>query len=206
MVRMSDGAEILVRRNGTAPVAALAWNAKGTLLAFAAGGWRRRSAGALATGIGSAVPVPGEQCVSASVDSAGSFAVNEMSPDETRRAYRKDTASRLRAGRGGACRIRSFASADRDPQPAGGAGDPTAAIVTCTCGSGQATGRIEARRRAPDHAGARACPSRRGGAEGGRDAGAAARSGRKDRRADPGQKIVFSSRRRASFLRSLTTQ
>lgn len=35
MVRMEDGAEILVRRNGTPPVAALAWNAKGTLLAFA---------------------------------------------------------------------------------------------------------------------------------------------------------------------------
>jgi WD40 repeat protein len=35
MVRLADGAEILVRRNGTAPVAALAWNAKGTLLAFA---------------------------------------------------------------------------------------------------------------------------------------------------------------------------
>ena len=36
MVRMADGAEVLVRRNGTAPVSALAWNAKGTLLAFAA--------------------------------------------------------------------------------------------------------------------------------------------------------------------------
>jgi hypothetical protein len=37
MVRMDDGAEILVRRRqGTAAVAALAWNAKGTLLAFAA--------------------------------------------------------------------------------------------------------------------------------------------------------------------------
>jgi WD40 repeat protein len=36
MVRLHDGAEILVRRNGTAPVAGLAWNAKGTLLAFAA--------------------------------------------------------------------------------------------------------------------------------------------------------------------------
>ncbi len=36
MVRMTDGAEILVRRNGTAPVSALAWNAKGTLLAFGA--------------------------------------------------------------------------------------------------------------------------------------------------------------------------
>jgi WD40 repeat protein len=36
MVRLNDGAEILVRRNGTAPVAALAWNSKGTLLAFAA--------------------------------------------------------------------------------------------------------------------------------------------------------------------------
>lgn len=35
MVRMTDGAEILVRGNGTSPVAALAWNAKGTLLAFA---------------------------------------------------------------------------------------------------------------------------------------------------------------------------
>jgi hypothetical protein len=36
MVRLIDGAEILVRRNGTAPVAALAWDAKGTTLAFAA--------------------------------------------------------------------------------------------------------------------------------------------------------------------------
>jgi WD40 repeat protein len=36
MVRMEDGAEILVRRNGSAAVAALAWNAKGTHLAFAA--------------------------------------------------------------------------------------------------------------------------------------------------------------------------
>jgi hypothetical protein len=35
MVRMEDGAEILVRRNGEAPVAALGWNAKGSLLAFA---------------------------------------------------------------------------------------------------------------------------------------------------------------------------
>jgi WD40 repeat protein len=35
MVRIGDGAEILVRRRGTAQVAALAWNAKGTLLAFA---------------------------------------------------------------------------------------------------------------------------------------------------------------------------
>src|SRR3984957_5115155 len=36
MVRLHDGAEILVRKNGTEPVAALAWNAKGTVLAFAA--------------------------------------------------------------------------------------------------------------------------------------------------------------------------
>jgi WD40 repeat protein len=36
MVRLTDGAEILVRKNGGAAVAALAWNAKGTLLAFAA--------------------------------------------------------------------------------------------------------------------------------------------------------------------------
>ncbi|WP_291868558.1 WD40 repeat domain-containing protein [Bradyrhizobium sp.] len=36
MVRLNDGAEILVRKNGGAQVAALAWNAKGTKLAFAA--------------------------------------------------------------------------------------------------------------------------------------------------------------------------
>jgi len=36
MVRLDDGAEILVRRNGTEPVSAVAWNAKGTMLAFAA--------------------------------------------------------------------------------------------------------------------------------------------------------------------------
>jgi hypothetical protein len=35
MVRMHDGAEILVRKNGGAQVAALAWNSKGTTLAFA---------------------------------------------------------------------------------------------------------------------------------------------------------------------------
>ena len=35
MVRLEDGAEILVRKNGGTPAAALAWNAKGTLLAFA---------------------------------------------------------------------------------------------------------------------------------------------------------------------------
>jgi WD40 repeat protein len=34
MVRMHDGAEILVRRNGTPPIAAVAWNATGTWLAF----------------------------------------------------------------------------------------------------------------------------------------------------------------------------
>jgi WD40 repeat protein len=36
MVRLGDGAEILVRRRGATPVSALAWNAKGTMLAFAA--------------------------------------------------------------------------------------------------------------------------------------------------------------------------
>jgi WD40 repeat protein len=35
MVRLEDGAEILVRRNGTPAVSALAWNARGTWLAFA---------------------------------------------------------------------------------------------------------------------------------------------------------------------------
>jgi WD40 repeat protein len=35
MVRLTDGAEILVRRRGTAEVSGLAWNAKGTVLAFA---------------------------------------------------------------------------------------------------------------------------------------------------------------------------
>jgi WD40 repeat protein len=35
MVRMNDGAEILVRANKGEPVTALAWNAKGSLLAFA---------------------------------------------------------------------------------------------------------------------------------------------------------------------------
>jgi WD40 repeat protein len=36
IVRLGDGAEILVHRNGGAAIAGLAWNAKGTLLAFAA--------------------------------------------------------------------------------------------------------------------------------------------------------------------------
>src|SRR5262245_47546065 len=35
MIRLEDGAEILVRRNKGVPVAALAWNARGTWLAFA---------------------------------------------------------------------------------------------------------------------------------------------------------------------------
>jgi len=36
LVRLGDGAEILVRRTGPEPVSALCWNAKGTRLAFAA--------------------------------------------------------------------------------------------------------------------------------------------------------------------------
>lgn len=36
MVRLEDGAEILLRRDGGAPISALAWNSKGTLVAFAA--------------------------------------------------------------------------------------------------------------------------------------------------------------------------
>ena len=36
MVRLDDGAEILVRKDGGEPVSALAWNAKGTMLAYAA--------------------------------------------------------------------------------------------------------------------------------------------------------------------------
>ena len=35
MIRLEDGAEILVRRNGSPAIAALAWSAKGSLLAFA---------------------------------------------------------------------------------------------------------------------------------------------------------------------------
>jgi len=35
MIRLEDGAEILVRRRGNAAVAGLAWSAKGSLLAFA---------------------------------------------------------------------------------------------------------------------------------------------------------------------------
>jgi hypothetical protein len=36
MVRLFDGAEVLVRKPGPASVSALAWHAKSTLLAFAA--------------------------------------------------------------------------------------------------------------------------------------------------------------------------
>jgi len=35
MVRLTNGAKVVVRRDGAAPVAALAWNAKGSMLAFA---------------------------------------------------------------------------------------------------------------------------------------------------------------------------
>jgi len=34
MVRLNDGAEILLRRPAASPVTALAWNTKGTLLAL----------------------------------------------------------------------------------------------------------------------------------------------------------------------------
>ena len=34
LVRLTDGAEVLARRPGGPPVSALAWNAKGTALAF----------------------------------------------------------------------------------------------------------------------------------------------------------------------------
>jgi hypothetical protein len=35
MVKIANGAKVAVRRDGDAPVAALAWNAKGSMLAFA---------------------------------------------------------------------------------------------------------------------------------------------------------------------------
>ena len=35
LVRLEDGGELLVRRRGASAVAAVAWNAKGTMLAFA---------------------------------------------------------------------------------------------------------------------------------------------------------------------------
>jgi len=57
MVRLNDGAEILVRKNGTVPVSALAWNAKGTFAGVCRRGRRRRIAGALA-GAHRALPVP----------------------------------------------------------------------------------------------------------------------------------------------------
>ena len=34
LVRATDGAEVLARRPGGSPVSALAWNAKGTAIAF----------------------------------------------------------------------------------------------------------------------------------------------------------------------------
>ena len=36
LVRMTDGAEVLARQPGGTPVSSLAWNAKGTALAFGA--------------------------------------------------------------------------------------------------------------------------------------------------------------------------
>ena len=48
MVRMADGAEILVHRNGGAAIAALAWSAKGTLARFRGGRRRSRPFDALA--------------------------------------------------------------------------------------------------------------------------------------------------------------
>ena len=63
MVRLTDGAEILVRRNGTAPVAALALERQGHAAGVRRRGWRGGVAGALAC----RKRLSREPCVAASV-------------------------------------------------------------------------------------------------------------------------------------------
>ena len=58
MVRMSDGAEILVRKNGSSAGRSAGLERQGHAAGVRRRRWRRRSAGAVATSIGSALPVP----------------------------------------------------------------------------------------------------------------------------------------------------
>ena len=101
----------------------------------------------------------------------------------------------MRNGRGGACHIRTFAGPAQGPPSTAGAGDAAVAIVPHSRASRQSTRRVKAGRRAPHHAGARACPPRYSAAEGGRYTYAAAGTGREDCPADQG-KIGFGGRER----------
>src|ERR1700732_4504005 len=100
-----------------------------------------------------------------------------MSPVETRRAYRNDMllASTLVAAGLALSGLSLVQIADRHPQLA----QATQPLQSSPPPRkpGQPPRRVEARWRAPDHTGARACPSRHPGAEGRRNTGAAAGSG-----------------------------
>ena len=126
MVRMTDGAEILVRRNGTAPVAALAWNSKGTLAGVRRGGWRRRSAGALGVIERDAgyrrTPVQGtrsraadpsrfsrEQCLQRPLIPRTNLRVKHDVFGRWETRFREGNASRIPVGDGGTGIVRRFA-------------------------------------------------------------------------------------------------
>jgi hypothetical protein len=127
-----------------------------------------------------------EPCVPVTVDSANTFAgkYEVFGRQETR--LREGFPSRIAAGGGGIYLIRPFADRTRQEQCPRRAGDPTRAAVPCHRAR-QRPGGVKTRRRAPDHAGARAGPSPRyTSAEGRRESRAAARSRRKARAADQG--------------------
>jgi hypothetical protein len=125
-----------------------------------------------------------EPCVPVTVDSANTFAgkYEVFGRQETR--LREGFPSRIAAGGGGIYLIRPFADRTRQEQCPRRAGDPTRAAVPCHRAR-QRPGGVKTRRRAPDHAGARAGPSPRyTSAERRRESRPAARSRRKDRTAD----------------------
>jgi len=180
MVRLNDGAEILVRRNGTARVSALAWNSRGTMLAFAAEEWRRRAAGCRPCW-----PVPGNNAFRHPLIPR-TIAVNTMPPDDRKRSYRREMLLATAMVAAGLI-VSGLSLADlavRNPQVA--QATPPAAVDTgCGNQAFQASGTGDDRYAAGRDRTA-AGPARCAGAEGRLEPRTATGSGREDRRADQG--------------------
>ena len=82
MVRLNDGAEILVRRRGPAAGRGAGLERQGHAAGIRRGGWRGGAVGAIAPRR-SPLPVPGEQCAPAFVDPADNFVGRPRCPRTT---------------------------------------------------------------------------------------------------------------------------
>src|ERR1700676_2097920 len=138
---------------------------------------------------------PGEQCVLMIVEFPGHISGEYDGSGRQETRFGQGFLSRLVVGGDWTCLVQRFADRTRQEQRPGRSSDATLAILSA-CRAERRACRVEARRRASDHAGARTGPARCRGADEWSTPGVAASSGRKDGTADSA-KIVL-----ARFVRA----